>query len=101
MLTERDRSRCSCSSETDNERDRERCAASSAFDFAFDEPAAEDEAAALRRLLAGLGDAGGERSTVSASEGAASGKSFERKSAQSSSSFPVNLQTKSAHRAVS
>lgn len=97
VLTERDRSRCSCSSDTDNERDRERCAASSFdFDFDFDEPAAED--VDLRRLLACLGDAGGERSTVSASEWAASGKSFERKSAQSSGSFPVNLQTKSARK---
>lgn len=54
--------------------------------------AAAEEADDLSRFAAALEDrGGGERRRVSVSEFPASGKSFERKSAQSSGDFSLNL----------
>ena len=102
ILSERDRSRLSCSSESDKEFERSRVRRSASlpllFVFADDlvdgtdvDADADVDAEDFRRFDAGLGETGGERPSESVSELPGSGKSFERKREQRSGSFALNL----------
>ena len=104
MLSERDRSRFSCSSDIERERERERRSAPLSLSLPLSLPLTvadvtldPDPAVVVdfRRFAAGLGDRGGESPSESWSEVPASGKSFEWKSAQSSGSFVLNLNASS------